>query len=273
MVNTFAKRRGGTAGNVSYTLGLLTTPQILFSVAGMDFGEYKEAFAKLGIDTRHISINKKIYTATGFAMTDKSNNQIWGFFNGAIADSTKLQLKSVAKKNDFVLIGPQGEGTISMVKQAVTLGVPYLYDPGFTLTNVSDTDLTYGVTHAHSLIGNDYELKLINDRVKDFASLTKEKMVITTLGKDGAKIIVNGKKTVIKPAKPIAVVDPSGAGDAWRGGFLAGWQRGYDLKTCGQMGSIASCYAIEHYGPQEHSYTKQQFAKRYKDTYNETLLI
>lgn len=274
MVNKFAKRRGGTAGNVSYTLALLQTPQLLFSVAGKDFDEYSLTFAKLGIETKHVKINKEIHTATGFAMTDKSDNQIWGFFNGAIADASKLQLKTVAKKNDFVLIGPNGvEGTMNMVKQCSKLQIPYLFDPGFTLTQINNEDLTFGVKNAHSIIGNDYEINLIKERVASFEAITKEKTVITTLGEKGAVIEKQDKKITIKPAKPIQVVDPTGAGDAWRGGFLAGLDRGYDLHVCGQMGAVAAVYAVEHYGTQEHHYTKSQFTKRYKETYNETLVL
>lgn len=273
MVNTFAKRRGGTAGNVSYTLALLQTPQVLFSVAGKDFDEYETAFQNLGIQMR-VTTNKNIHTATGFAMTDKSDNQIWGFFNGAIADASKLQLKTVAKKNDFVLIGPNGvEGTMNMVKQCSKLHIPYLFDPGFTLTQISNEDLAFGVKHAAIVIGNDYEIDLIRNRVPAFEKETKDKIVITTLGEKGALIEKQNKQITIKPVKPTQVVDPTGAGDAWRGGFLAGFDRGYNLQVCGQMGAVAAVYAVEHYGTQEHHYTKSQFTKRYKETYNEDLIL
>ncbi len=274
IVQKFAKRRGGTAGNVSYTLGLLKTPHKLFSTAGMDFTQYKKVFAKMGIDTSSVTIHKDTYTATGFGMTDKTNNQIWGFFYGANEFVDQLKLKTIAKKNDFVLIGPQGaKGSLSFVKQCVALGISYMFDPGFILTQVSDEDLTLGVAHATFLIGNDYEISLIKDRVKHYASLVKDKTVITTLGEKGATIQDHGKTLIIKPAKPKAVVDPSGAGDAWRGGFFAGLARRLDLQTCGQMGAIAAVYAVENYGTQEHNYTKRQFTKRYKETYNETLLL
>lgn len=274
IVRTFAKRRGGTAGNVSYSLGLLATPHTLFSTAGRDFGEYKTILDELKINTKNVKIYKDTYTATGFGMTDKTNNQIWGFFYGANEYVDKLKLKTVATNEDFVLIGPQGaKGSLSFVKQCVALKIPYMFDPGFILTQVSDDELTYGVTHAQFLIGNDYEISLIKNRVKDYTAIVKDKIVITTLGDKGALIEEGGRTIEIKPAKPTKVIDPSGAGDAWRGGFLAGWQRDLDLTTCGQMGAIAAVYAVEQYGTQEHTYTKQAFTKRYRQTYNKTLVL
>lgn len=274
IVKTFAKRRGGTAGNISYTLGLLNTPHKLFSTAGKDFEEYKAAFTKLKINTDTVKIYDDTYTATGFGMTDKKDNQIWGFFYGANDFVDKLKLTDVASKNDFVVIGPQGaKGSLSFVRQCVALKTPYMFDPGFILTQVTDEELTYGVTHAEFLIGNDYEISLIKKRVKNYKELVKDKIVITTLGDKGAQIEKDSKTIAIKPVKPTKVIDPSGAGDAWRGGFLAGMQREFDLETCGQMGAVAATYAVEQYGTQEHSYTKSQFTKRYKDAYNKTLVL
>jgi adenosine kinase len=274
IVKTFEKRRGGTAGNVSYTLGLLQTPHKLFSTAGKDFREYKAALTSLGIDTDNVKIHKETYTATGFGMTDKTDNQIWGFFYGANEFVDKLQLSTIANSNDLVLIGPQGaKGSISFVKQCVELKIPYMFDPGFILTQVSDKELEYGVSHARFTIGNDYEIALIKKRVKNFNSIIKDKIIITTLGEKGALIEADGQKIEIKLAKPEKVIDPSGAGDAWRAGFLAGLEKNLDLKTCGQMGAVSAVYAVENYGTQEHKYTIEDFTKRYKDTYNTKIIL
>src|SRR5579872_3725327 len=200
IVNKYAKRRGGTAGNVSYTMGLLATPHILFTAAGEDFAEYAKDFKKVGIDTRHVDIIKKEHTATGFAMTDKSNNQIWGYYYGAAEKNTSLSLKRVVKKKDLVLIGPQGaEGSMHFVDECIKLGIAYIFDPGFILTQVSDTDLTRGIIHAAYVIGNEYEMELIAKRVKNWKTLRKEKIVITTLSEKGATIEGHGKQYTIRP--------------------------------------------------------------------------
>lgn len=272
IVDTYAKRRGGTAGNVSYTLGLLGVKHKLLSYAGSDFGEYKEAFDKLGIDTAHVEIDTADHTATGFALADKNQNQIWGFYYGAAAKNSTLQVKKVAGKKDLVLIGPQGaEGSLSFIRQCIKLNIPYMFDPGFILTQVNDQDLEHGLNHAQSIIGNDYEINLMQERIKHWDVITKDKTVITTLGEKGT--VIQDKETAytIAPAKVTKLVTTTGAGDAWRGGFLAGLEKGFDLQTAGEMGAIAGAFAVEHVGTQEHTYTKQEFTKRYKETYNKAL--
>jgi len=274
IVKTFEKKRGGTAGNISYTLGLLKTPHKLFSTAGKDFYEYKDKLNELGINTDDVKIYNDTYTATGFGMTDKTDNQIWGFFYGANEQVDKLQLKTIVGKKDFVLIGPQGaKGSMSFVKQCISLKIPYMLDPGFILTQVNDNDLSLGVKNAKYIIGNDYEITLIKKRIKNFDLIKKNKIVITTLGEKGALIENENQVIRITPAKAKKIIDPSGAGDAWRAGFLAGIEKGFDLLTCGQMGSITAVYAVENYGAQNHFFTKKVFANRYKETYNKKLLL
>jgi len=268
IVDTFEKRRGGTAGNVSYALGLLRHPHTLFSIAGKDFGEYKKAFVKLGISLQEVKIKKDAYTATGFAMTDRRDNQIWGYFYGAADAIPSLKLKKIAKKDDLVLIGPSGAaGSMSFVKQCIDLGIDYMFDPGFILTQVSVEDLTLGVKHARYLIGNDYEMNLIRARINDPETVLSGKTVITTLGEKGAVIEHRGESYRIVSTEVQEVVDPTGAGDAWRAGFLAGLEREYDLQICGQMGSVAAAFAIEKYGTQEYIFTRETFAERYRQAF------
>src|SRR3989344_2575225 len=281
IVDKFDRRRGGTAGNVSYTMALLHTPHTLFSVAGKDFTEYKKTFQKLGVNLKNVLIDKKEFTSTGFSMNDKTNNQIWGYFYGASEKIKDLRLKSlyshpkgVASKKDLLLVGPSGaQGSMSLVKQAIKLGVPYMFDPGFILTQVDDKDLKLGVENAKYLIGNDYEINIIKKRIKSWKNIFSSKIVITTLGENGAVIESQGKIHRIKPAKPAKVLDPTGAGDAWRGGFMSGLQRNFDLQICGQIGSIASVYAVENYGSQEHKYTKKEFEKRYRQNFGSLIKL
>jgi adenosine kinase len=274
IVSNFERRRGGTAGNASYSLGLLDTPHILFSIAGKDFAEYKNAFQKMHISTSAVVVDKKRYTATGFAMTDNTNNQIWGYFYGAAEGIPDLQLTAVAKSGDLVLVGPSGaKGSLSLVSQCVALGIDYMFDPGFILTQVSDTDLAFGVKHAKYLIGNDYEINLIKSRVPQFAQIIKDKIVITTLAERGATIRQNNEEIFVPSATPERVVDPTGAGDSWRSGFLAGLVRGFNLEVCGRMGAVTASFVVEQYGTQEHKFTKRLFTNRYKKTYNQNLSL
>ncbi len=272
IVNKFDKRRGGTAGNLSYSLGLLKTPHKLFSYAGKDFGEYKKIFDKLKIDTSAIKIDKENFTSTGFAMADKTHNQIWGYFYGASSKIKDLDLTQVTKNGDVVFIGPSGaEGSMSLVSQCIKQKLDYIFDPAFILTQVSKSDLKKGLTFAKIVMGNDYEIKLMESMVPTWSENNKDQIVIKTLGADGAIIFDHGEKIIIKPCKAKIVADPTGAGDAWRAGFLAGLERGFDLKISGQMGAVAGAYTVESYGGQEHKYTVSEFKKRYLKTYGHLL--
>ena len=272
IVNKFAKRRGGTAGNVSYTLGLLKTPHILFSVAGSDFGEYKAKFEEMGIDLSNVSIEKSLHSSTGFAMTDRANNQIWGYFYGASEKIKDLKLNKIAKKGDLVLVGPSGAaGSMSLVDQCINLGIDYMFDPGFILTQVNNQDLAKGVEHAKYIIGNDYEINVIKDRVKPSESLWNSKIIVTTLGEKGAEISDFGKIHRIEAVKNLRFTDPTGAGDAFRAGFLAGLWAKQNLVICGKMGCVAASFTIEEYGTQEHMFTTEEFTDRYRQTYGHML--
>ena len=274
IVNKFEKHRGGTGGNVSYTLGLLTTPHILFSYAGKDFDEYKKDFEKIGIDTTHIVIDAKNYTATGFAMTDTANNQIWGYFYGAATNNDRLQLSLVAKNGDLVYIGPQGaKASMSFVTQCITQKISYMFDPGFILTEISDVDLTTALQHAAYITFNEYEEELVKKRLPSWRKILEDKVVITTLGERGARIYTTKQMYIISPVVAKKVNSTTGAGDAWRGGFLAGLAKGYDLQTCGNMGAVAAVFAIGHYGTQEHTYSLKAFVACYKKTYHTPLAL
>lgn len=265
IVNKFEKRRGGTAGNVSYSLGLLHIPHKLFAVAGHDFDYFKKRFEELAIDTSTVIIAEDKYTATGFAMTDKNNNQIWGYYYGAAEESDKLLLKRVVEDGDMVLVGPAGAaGSMSMIQQCIDLKVPYMLDPGFILTQITDEDLALAVTHATHVFGNDYEINLIQSRLPNWEKIFADKIIIKTLGEKGAEIVDKGTKYSIASVPPRKFVDPTGAGDAFRSGFLAGLEKGKDIQVCGQMGAVAASFALEGYGTQEHVYTIDEFEERYQ---------
>ena len=205
-------------------------------------------------------------------MTDKANNQIWGYFYGAAEKNPELKLKEVATKDDLVLVGPAGAaGSMSMIDQCIELGIPYMFDPGFILTQVSDSELQRGIAQAAYIIGNEYEIDVIKSRITSAEELFENKIVITTLGEEGAKIEKEGKIYKIPRADATHVVDPTGAGDAWRSGFLAGLEKGLDVQTAGEMGSVAASFVVEAYGCQEHTYTKKQFQDRYRQAYKKML--
>lgn len=271
-VSKFDKRRGGTAGNTSYSLALLRTKHILFSVAGKDFEEYKNKLQTLGVDTGYISIDSNQFTSTGFAMTDKANNQIWGYFYGASEKIIDLDITTVAKKNDLVLVGPSGEKpTVNFINKLVAAGIPFVFDAGFSVNYLSANDLTTAVTHAEIIVGNDYEILMLKKKVSSFSSFTNNKIVITTKGEKGCLIVENNNQIVIPSVTPKNITDPTGAGDAWRAGFLAGYMKKLPLEVCGRVGNIVASFSIEEYGAQEHTFIINDLKDRYTQTYGSLL--
>lgn len=286
LVNTLNKQKGGTAGNIAYNLALLGSPVSILGTAGYDFSEYAKFLQDAGVDTSMIKIISMESTSTAFITTDKKDNQISAFYPGAMNEVKNLRIKSIPTPPKFVVISPTTpEAMTNFAKECQDFNIPYMFDPGMTLPRISDTELNIGINGATILIGNDYEISLLKDRLKisDKELLNQVNVLITTLGEKGSIIQTNGLSNspsrwaltpgrwLIKAAKPIEVLDPTGAGDAYRSGFLAGYIKGFDLKVCGQMGSIAACYAIEKYGTTSHKFTIQEFCERYKQNFGESL--
>lgn len=270
LVNTLQKQKGGTAGNIAYNLALLNTPVSIVGATGSDFAEYGDFLKNAGVDISKIKIIEGESTSSAYIMTDMSDNQITAFYPGAMSENSNLSLEN----SEFVIISPNDPSAmVSFTKQCQTSNTPHMMDPGMQLPVLTSEDLKEMVTGATILIGNDYEISLLKEKTKfdDRQILSQVKILITTLGEKGS-IIQSGSETVqVGAAKPKGVVDPTGAGDAYRAGFLAGYTRNLPLKTCGQMGSVAACYAVEKYGTTSHKFTVQQFVERYKQNFGETL--
>jgi adenosine kinase len=269
LAETLKKERGGTAGGISYNLGLLKSNPLLLATAGEDFDSYAALLKNSGVDLSGLKIVREESTSLAMILTDKKNNQITSFYPGAMTAADSVSIKDV--KGEFCVIAPtKPEAMAKYVKECLELKIPYLYDPGMQLPRLSDNELLEGITGAEILIANDYEMGIIESRVQGQV-LGDIKIKITTLGSAGSVIEHQGKKIQIKAANPKEVLDPTGAGDAYRAGFLAGYLRGFDLKTCGQMGSVTSCYTIEKYGTTNHSFTIDEFKTRYKENFSEDL--
>lgn len=272
LVNNLKKQRGGTAGNIAYNLSLLNMPSSIVGSAGHDFSEYKKFLQKSSVDTSKIKISKDKFSSSAFIMTDKVDNQIIGFYPGAMSDSHALSLHGV--KTDFVVISPNDtKAMIKFARECQESGLAFMLDPGMQLPSLTVHNLKKLISGATILIGNDYEIALLKKKSNlDEVSLLKQvKILITTLGAKGSIIQTNDERIQVKAGNPKKVLDPTGAGDAYRAGFLAGYLKGFNLKTCGQMGSVASCYAVEKYGTTQHTFTVKEFSQRYKQNFGEEL--
>ena len=270
LVDTLSKQMGGIAGNIGYSLKLLGIEPIILSCVGNDFDPYEKHLHKNKISTKYITKKSAVVSGTYFVMTDKEDNQIGGYYRGALPYNRELSIQLIKEKFDFVVIS--SDDPIAMKKhvdECITLHLPYMYDPAFQIGDFTKEELHHAITHAAIGIGNDYEIALIVKKLG--ISHAKLRLLvpilITTLGKKGSVIETTKKTYAIKAAKAANTSDPTGAGDSYRAGFLAGYVRGLDLQTCGQMGSVASVYTVETYGTQTHTYTIAQFSKRYKENY------
>lgn len=271
-LDTLSKQRGGNAGNIAYTTSLFNQTVSILSIAGHDFNEYLKFLNNCNVDTSTIRILKDEPTASAFIMTDKNDNQISSFYPGAIKKATTLSIKELKIKPDFAIICPDNPTAMAtFTLECRELSIPYLFDPGMQLPRLTDEQVIEGINGAEILIANDYEMELIRQRIKNQSILKKVPIIITTLGEKGSVIKSKRGEWKIKTAKPKEVLDPTGAGDAYRAGFMAGYSRGFDLKTCGQMGAVAATYAIEKYGTQNHKFTVKEFKERYRKAFKDVI--
>lgn len=271
LVDTLRVEEGGTGGNIAYSLALLGCKPRLVGSVGKDAKDYAERLKNVGVDVGGVGVVKE-RTAMGYVTTDKQDNQIWAFYKGAMEKVQPIIL--TGSDPVLVVIAPnEPKAMVEYVNACIKNKWDFLYDPAFQIPVFKTAELRQGVKHAKMVIGNDYEVSLLRDRIQESGIRNQDDQIwITTLGAKGCLIEQNGKKIKIKAAKPENTSDPTGAGDAFRAGFVAGYLKGLDLKTCGQMGSVCSVYTVEKYGTQTHKFSLSQFKRRYKLNYKKDLL-
>lgn len=269
------KQYGGTGLNQAYTLKLLGTDPKLMTYAGNDWKELRAFMTKHRMTTSGIRVTVDEPCSSYHVVTDMDDNQIGAFHAGASKYNKKIQLKQPASPR-LTIVGPTDPDAIKkFVLQCQTLGYRYVYDPAFQIASFSPDELRTAIEKAAVLIGNDYEIALIEQKleVSHRELVAMVPVLITTLGSKGS-VIESGEDAIhVKPAHPQKVVDPTGAGDAYRAGFVAGFIRGFDLLTCGRMGSVAAVYTVEKYGTVTHHFTQKEFVKRYKENYGTALSL
>lgn len=274
LVDRLEKRRGGVAANYAYNLALLGYPSAILATAGRDADEYHSWLAARGIDVNGLRLLDDVMTATGFTTTDSDDNQLTGYYGGAMLHADILGLDDTVRDPEVVLIGPNGPTAMArLVRECRERGVRWLYDPSHQLSTLSADDLRDGIRGAWMLIGNDYELELIQERTgRDVAALLEEcEMVVTTRGRHGSQLATRDG-TVEAGAAPATVeLDPTGAGDAYRAGLVAGLLRGLELDDAARVASLAAAYVVEQTGTVEHVYTQEEFASRFQSSFDRSL--
>jgi adenosine kinase len=267
LVESMDKRRGGCAPNIAYTLALLGERPRLLATAGEDFGEYRAWLEAAGVDTSHVRQLTGKFTASFFCSTDRSNNQIASFYTGAMADAGALSFRSIPD-GELAIISPNDPGAmVQYADECRTLGIPYIFDPGQQCTSMSGDALREGAVGARVLIANDYEFELLKQKtgLDEDGILEHSQVLVVTHGEHGSSVVTREGRHDVPAVPPRRIVDPTGVGDGFRGGFLKGMALGLPYTACAQIGTVAATYVLEHLGGQSHAYSKAEFSVRYTE--------
>jgi len=272
LVDSMSRQRGGTAPNIAYSLALLGNRPRILATVGQDFAEYRQFLEAEGVDTSLMEVIAGDFTASFFATTDRANAQIASFYPGAMAHAAMQSLHQVTPRPDLVIISPNDPAAMKkFAAECRELKIPYLYDPSQQVLRLDGRELACDLEGAHFLFVNEYEYGLICKKTGfDLeAILQKVDILVVTRGAQGASIYVNGQEIFVPVFPTEQIVDPTGVGDAFRGGFLTGYSQGWDWKLCGEVGALAAAYCLEQLGPQGHRYTLAEFAARFRQYFDD----
>ncbi len=267
LVDSMSKQRGGVAPNIAYSMALLGQKPRVMATVGEDFGDYRAWLDAKGVDTTLMEVVPGLFTASFFATTDQASAQIASFYPGAMGVASSQSLKNLQSKPDLVIVSPNApDAMMKFPAECHELGIKYLYDPSQQVLRLEGSELARDMEGAYFLFCNDYEFGLISKKTGWSLDQILEhvKVLVITRGKDGADLYMDGESVHIPTVPEDEIVDPTGVGDAFRGGFLAGYSHGFDWKLCGEIGSLAAVYCLEQRGPQSHSYTREEFVARFR---------
>jgi len=264
-VDGMVEKLGGTAGNIAYALSLLGEKPIVLATVGRDYQRYFEWLKQNQIARDSIKVIEGEFTAAAYITTDRADNQITGFNPGAMKYSSTFDFDRLPPGESLAIIAAGNlEDMVAYSSACKERGIGYIFDPGQSLPMWSRDDLTRCITGARILISNDYELELIMTST----GLDRERLlqntgiIITTLGEMGSRVVTADGELTVPAARPKTVVDPTGAGDAYRAGLIKGLVQGKGIRECAVTGSVCASFAVESYGTQEYCFSPDEFRER-----------
>jgi adenosine kinase len=272
LVDSMSRQRGGVAPNIAYSMALLGQRPRVMATVGEDFAEYRALLEKAGVDTSLMEVVPGLFTASFFATTDTSNAQIASFYPGAMGVAAKQSLTGVRPRPDLVIVSPNApDAMMKFPAECRQLEIPYLYDPSQQVLRLEGAELARDMEGAKFLFVNDYEFGLVSRKTGwDLKQMLRHiEVLVMTRGKDGATVYTGETEIFIPTVPERQVVDPTGVGDAFRGGFLTAYAHGWDWMLCGLVGSLAAVYCLEQKGPQSHTYTRAEFVKRFRENFDD----
>ncbi|MDO8481556.1 MAG: carbohydrate kinase family protein [bacterium] len=274
IVDKMSVEFGGTAGNIAYNLALLReTPEII-ATAGADFSRYHSHMLLSGIDPTTITLLESELTASAVVLTDSADNQISAFHPGAgkFAYDTQVQTGGRA----LAIVSPGNiEDMTTLPSYFRKKRLNYCYDPGQQILALTPAQLKDGISGAHTLFVSDYEFGLIAQKTgwTEASILEQVTNLVVTYGAEGSRVSTKGNEWKVKATPAKNVEDPTGAGDAYRAGFIKGMLFELPLQSCARLGSVVAAYAVERYGTQTHRFTFEELRARYQDAYGEKLAL
>jgi adenosine kinase len=276
LVDDLEIRRGGVAPNMCFGLGRLGLRPVLVGAAGDDFADYRSWLERHGVDCTSVRISETLHTARFVCTTDSTMAQFASFYPGAMSESRLMELAPIVARvgpPDFVLIAADDpEGMLRHTRECRQRGYRFIADPSQQLAFGEGElirDLIDGATY---LFSNEYEAAMIESKTGWSAGeiLDRVGIQVTTLGPDGVRILARETAPIeVKAAAGVTAVEPTGVGDAFRAGFLAGleWQLGHERAA--QVGCVLAAYVVETVGTQEYSFTASQFVDRVRSSYGD----
>ena len=261
-VNSLTENFGGTAGNIAYSLSLLGEKPRILATIGQDYHRYFEWLKQIGVPTADIRIVEEELTAGAYITSDTSSNQITGFNPGAMKQQSGFNFDSVDPDNCLAIVAPGNLGDMAdYTAEHEKRGIFSIFDPGQSLPAWQADALSTAIRQSNILVCNDYEMEMISNTT----GMSREQVagtvdtIVVTKGGDGSDIITSDG-TVSVPVVPASdAVDPTGAGDAFRGGLIKGLIGSLPIERAVQMGNVAGHDAVRILGTQQHSFTIDEF--------------
>lgn len=274
-------RRGGIAANICFGLSLLGEEPLLVGAVGPDFeNDYRPWLDRHGVNTQPVHVSEMKHTARFVCTTDQTEAQIASFYAGAMSEAREIELQPIAERHgriDLVVVSPNDpEAMLRHTEEARSLGIPFVADPSQQLSFMDGPQIRGLVDGATYLITNDYEKTLLERKTgwSDEEVLERVGMRITTLGPKGCTITRQGEEPMFVEAAPERrKEDPTGVGDAFRAGFLAGVAWDVSLKRAAQVGSLLATYVLEHVGTQEYRLNRSEFRDRFAACFGEDAAV
>jgi len=274
LVDSLDVRRGGCAANICYGMGVLGLNPVLIAAVGKDWADYEAWLSRHGVDTSHALVSTSLYTAHFMVTTDDDLNQIASFFPGAMSEARNIELAPIMEKTgrfDMVVISPDDpEAMLHHSDVCRKEGIAFAADPSQQMARMSGEEIKLLIDGASYLFLNEYELALAMQKTgwSDREILEHVKIRVVTLGSKGAKVeSAAGEFVQVGVPQEKSKTDPTGVGDSFRSGFIAGLAWGLSHERCAQLGSLIATYVIETMGTQEYRFTSAEFLARFEGAY------